>query len=137
MKWKSQPQSPMNKSFSWRLFASALIFSTPILFGACGQDYNSNSGDGSFSAVDCSNLANATLCAATEVLEAKCFSCHADMAAYTSSQDYIDSGRVVAGNTAASTMINRLINAGSTMPLGGGALSTAEYNALVAWVTSL
>ena len=127
----------MSKRFAGRFFATALLVCAPLLFGACGQDYNSNSGDGATSAVDCSSGGNAELCAATAVLETHCFSCHTDMAAYTTSQDYIDSGRIVAQDIVTSTIINRLINSGSTMPLGGSALSGAEYNALVAWVMSL
>lgn len=132
MKSISQRLFPMSK----RLFSSLLLSGALLFFGACGQDYNSNSGDGAVSSVDCST-ASAEFCAATAVLQSRCFSCHTDMAGYTTSQDYINSGRVVASDTVSSTIINRLINAGSTMPLGGSALPAAEYNALVDWVNSL
>lgn len=129
----------MKKTVGPILFSFLLLLVAAGLVAGCGQDWNSNSGDGTLGdlIIDCSNPANDQLCAAATVLQSKCFSCHSNWAAFDSSQDYVDAGMVVPGNTSASPIINRLVNSGSNMPPTGGALPASEYNALVAWVNGI
>jgi hypothetical protein len=126
-----------NKSILTLAFGTLMLITT---YSACGQDFNSLSGDSSVGLslkIDCANPANEQLCAAATGLQQKCFSCHKGWAQFTTSQDYIDAGLVVAGNSAGSEIVSRTTNAGGDMPTSGPSLSTTEYQALVDWIDAL
>jgi hypothetical protein len=109
---------------------------------ACGQDYNSNSGDERYGPVElpagvCEGEAGARFCAAQQIISKRCFGCHSDWSRFDTSQKWIDSGRIEPGQPDSSLTINRLINAGGDMPQGGPALPSDEYNALREWISNL
>lgn len=110
----------------------------------CGQDFNSNSGDESFSAVngiDTSTPAGQRLDAAYTVLKNECMSCHTgyhnSWNSYKTDTAWINAGLVSAGSPAASTVYNRLKNVGGDMPLLNPQISEVERQALDAWITQL
>lgn len=123
-------------------FVSCAAILLTAFLGACGQDYNSNSGDenlggGTPLKVSCGTPDAARLCTAITIIRKSCGGCHADMAAYETDAAWVSSGRVVAGKTASSTVFTRLINSGSDMPQGGSALPTKDYDALRAWIDQM
>src|SRR4051812_37990988 len=103
----------MSKKNKVVLFLMGGMLALVGTFSACGQDYNTFSGDEALSAglrIDCSDPANAELCAAATALQKRCYSCHQAWAGYTSSQEFIDSGLVIAGNAAGSRLITKTVN---------------------------
>lgn len=112
-------------------------------FVACGQDYNSNSGDEGLgggkppAAGECSEPAGARLCAAFQVMQKSCFGCHIAWKDYKNDQDWAQSGLISAGNSADSKIVKRLVNNGGDMPLGGGAIPESEHETLKTWINGL
>lgn len=118
--------------------AAALILAVALVI-SCGQSYNSHSSDDLLvaskpAAGECDGEAAARRCAALTVLQSKCYSCHGDWAAYKTDDDWKNSGKVSANNTAGSVVYSRTINAGGDMPLGGTALSAGDFQALQQWI---
>ena len=126
-----------NKPHFFCLYTLIAFFGLLISAPGCGQNYNSQSGD-SFrgSTSSCTGDAALRFCAARSILINKCVSCHS-WASYSTEEQWLQSSRVIAGNIEASTVITRLTNHGSNMPLGGGALSSGDYEALKSWVALL
>lgn len=118
-----------------------LILLTCFFWFGCGQDFNSNSGDaaiGGDSGLTCVTQAEIRFCNAYEVIRNNyCFQCHSSWADYKTESEWVSAGLVVAGSTSSSKVINRLSNSGSNMPLGYGALSSADYNTLLEWVRGM
>lgn len=124
-----------------KLILGAAAAAVLALF-ACGQDYNSNSGDERYgntkpAAGACDGEAGTRYCAAQEVIKKRCFACHADWSRFDTSQKWVDSGRVEAGAPDSSFLYNKLINAGGDMPQGGPALPADEFNAIKDWISKL
>lgn len=122
------------------LLAYLLPLSLAWALAGCGQDFNSHSGDSPVSQLSadvCESEAGARFCAARAIFEANCFSCHPSWADLDSDERWQGSGLVVPGDTGQSRAINRLINAGSNMPLGGDALSADDYAVLLDWVLQM
>ena len=112
-----------------------LIFLISLQFG-CMQSDNSHSFDRPLTTSE-----NSVLAAAEAVITDKCISCHTGFhnnwtSFMGTNEGWLGSGRVVAGDAASSTLIKRLINNGSTMPLGGVALTDDELAALEDWINS-
>ncbi len=112
-----------------------------LLFYIGCQDYNSNTFDKDrYGVVEL--VGGVKFEAAYPVLQTHCMSCHlhAQWAEYTNKQDWVvNENLVVAGSPDSSQLITRIINHGSAnsdMPKGGNALPTADYDALVDWVTN-
>jgi hypothetical protein len=112
-----------------------------LLFYIGCQDYNSNTFDKDrYGEIELTG--GPKFEAAYPVLQTHCMSCHrhAQWSEYTNKQDWVDNENlVVAGSPDSSQLITRIINHGSAnsdMPQGGNALPTADYDALVDWVTN-
>ncbi len=139
MKFKYMLRCPMKLSKQLLYYQLFIAFLT---LTACGQDYNSNTADRPVPSVDLGegvsdSDAGARFCAARSIYQENCFSCHPGWADLETDQQWVDKGLVVPGNTQDSLVINRLINSGSTMPLGGSALPDAQYQMLLDWVEQL
>ena len=128
------------------MIRSKLIYFLIVMagfFGACGQDYNSNSGDEGLgggkppAAGDCSDAAGARLCAAVQVIQSRCFGCHFAWKNYKNDQDWTKSGLISAGKSAESKIIKRLVNNGGDMPLGGSAIPESEHETIKTWINGL
>lgn len=108
---------------------------------ACGQNFNSHSGDERFSddlsLKSCDSPADKRLCLALTVIRTNCNSCHVNWNKYKTDQDWVSSGLVIPQDLHSSHVVHRLINAGSDMPLYGAALSDKDYEALKDWVTHI
>lgn len=122
--------------------SSLVVLCAGILVFACGQDYNSNSGDKPVevkqsAAGICESEAGARFCAARLIYQKNCFSCHPSWAELADEQSWIAAGLVKPGSIDSSPAINRLINYGSNMPLNGSALSATDYESLTTWVELL
>ena len=103
------------------------------------QDYNSNTFDQDrYGEIELTG--GAEFEAAYSALQKNCMSCHrhAQWAEYTNEQDWVQNENlVVPGDAGQSQVVYRIINYGganSDMPVGGGQIPTAEYNAIKAWV---
>ena len=135
MKYQSRPRFQLRKSK--HLYAATLILAVT----ACGQNFNSNSGDkpvGSSNTQSCDASSPQTgFCGAQLIYQSNSFSCHPTWSTLASESAWIDAGLVVPGDIDASPAINRLINYGSNMPLNGSALSEDDYKLLKDWVNSL
>lgn len=72
------------------------------------------------------------------IISNKCISCHASFQSYTTNENWLQSGIVVAGQPGQSNMIKALKNfgAGGTMPKNAN-LSDQDYQAMRAWISSL
>lgn len=116
-----------------------LILSLLIFWGC--QDTNSNSYDkDKYSETGDGDPA---FKAAYSVLQTRCISCHdhGSWSKYNTSEKWIASGLVVAGDTTNSPVIYKIHNFGgpsSNMPLGGSTgIPGSEYQALLDWVEGL
>ena len=114
-----------------------------ILLVSCGQDFNSNTFDQSryASNIDANSPAGQRFLAAYNLIDSKCTNCHLgyhnSYAGYTTSDDWINNGLVVAGNFEASQLRNTLKNYGGDMPLQGSQFSDAEIEILQDWIDQL
>jgi mono/diheme cytochrome c family protein len=115
-----------------------------LLLGSCGQDINSTSDDLTkfqASAIDTSTPAGIRLFNAYTIIQTNCTSCHTSyhsaFAGYTTDNAWINAGQVVAGDFDGSYIIQKLINYGSNMPLGGSALSNDDIETLTTWISNL
>jgi uncharacterized membrane protein len=115
-----------------------------LLFLTACQDYNSNSSDRfRYGSLELEN--NPEFRASYAILQNRCINCHTSSvhsgwSTLTTSQKWIDSGRVINGDAQNSILIERIINSGHTnsdMPLGSGALANDEYDTLVEWIDNL
>ena len=124
-----------NKAVLFFVFATLGLITT---YSACGQDYNSFSGDGSSLQIDCGNPANTQLCAAATALKNNgCYQCHGGWLSFTSSEAYEAAGLIDLGNRTQSPILSRLVNNGGNMPPSGAPLSAEDLNAVVDWVQGL
>lgn len=117
-----------------------------VLFflASCGQDFNSNTGDEAFSAVngiDTSTPAGQRLDAAYTVLKNECMSCHTgyhnSWNSYKTDTAWVNAGLVHAGSPTASSVYNRLKNVGGDMPLLNPQISEVERQVLDTWISQL
>lgn len=115
-----------------------------LLIPACGQDYNSNSGDDVYQEsgpIGDGSPGGEAFAAAFGVIKAQCLSCHtnyhADWAKLTSEADWKSSGNVTPQNSASSSIITILINNGGNMPKDGKALSAQDYAKLTSWIDGM
>jgi uncharacterized membrane protein len=113
-----------------------------LLFASSCQDYNSNSGDRGKYGLVVLNETDPNFRQAYTIIQDKCVSCHDHKhdkwADFTSNEEWVAEGLVVAGQPEGSELIERIVNTGqvsSNMPPGGSALSDEDYNALIKWVT--
>jgi hypothetical protein len=116
-----------------------------MVLTSCGQTFNSNTEDfnllpSSF----CSDQTNTNLCVANEIIQNNCTNCHtspihAGWAAYDTDAEWIASGRVVAGDPAASTLVTKLKNyvPAGNMPDQAPPLSDTQYQAILDWVNGM
>ncbi len=110
---------------------------------SCGQTFNSNTEDfnllpSSF----CSNQSDTNLCEANEILQTKCTNCHtsnihSSWAAWDTNEEWIASGRVVAGDADTSRLVTKLKNYGGNMPENAPPLSESEAQAIRDWINGL
>ena len=116
-----------------------LLIACLICLSACGQDYNSNSQDGVLAdlGLDCGGTGQRLCNAALVFVNNKCYQCHGSWSAYNSNAKWLGSGLVKQANPSGSRLIQKLINAGGNMPLGGGAISGADYATLQTWILNL
>lgn len=139
MKWKLRQYCPMKTS---NLATLKLLFCFALLWQglvSCGQDFNSHSldrplTDSELDATSCESEAGARFCRAWAIYEKSCFACHRSWSHYKTEKMWINAGLIVAGDPASSKVIYRLVNAGSNMPPGSGALPQEDYQALLDWV---
>lgn len=116
-----------------------------ICLSSC-EDYNSNSAD----KIKYSNepqseeAGDPNFAPAFAIIQSRCISCHSgfhnNWAAYTSDEQWINSGLVHRGDPDNSHFIKRIINsgqAGANMPQGAGALPDAEYQLLRKWIAEM
>lgn len=120
-----------------------LFFLALFLIG-CGQDFNSNSFDREkygTTGIDTSTPAGLRLSKAYNVMATNCTSCHTGYhniyASYTTNQQWIDAGLVVAGDFNGSFLIQKLQNFGGNMPQGGSQLGESEITNLQEWIDNL
>lgn len=117
-----------------------LIIALFILAG-CGQDTNSQTNDRTEYGqveIDTTSPEGARLSAAYAVLQTNCFSCHGTWASYTTSNDWINSGKIEPGSYATSELAVRLKNNGGNMPPNPkSALSSADDTTLKNWINNL
>ena len=109
---------------------------------ACGQTYNSNTFDANFANTSyCTNTSNTNLCAANEIIFTKCVDCHDhthdSWRNFLTDSLWTASGRVVPGNAAGSTLIQKLWSEGGNMPKDKPPLTEAEVNTLRTWINSM
>jgi uncharacterized membrane protein len=119
------------------------LFPLLLVLASC-QDYNSNTSDRSkYGPVELE--ANPQFQRAYGIIQQRCTSCHTSpvhsgWGTYTTSQMWIDTGRVVAGDSQNSPLVRRIWNSGNTdsnMPQGQGPLANDEYDAIVEWIDNL
>ena len=111
-----------------------------LLAVACGQNYNSDSGDGAGSvSADCSGANGVRLCAALKVLRTnRCYGCHNEFSSLSTDAAWEASPYIVQDQPLSSLLIQKLVNSGGDMPLDTGiAISTTDYNTLVDWIQNL
>lgn len=118
-------------------FSLALL----IFISVSCQDYNSNTFDRDQYA-EIELIGGAQFEASYKILQTRCMSCHehASWSKYTNQQNWVDQGLVIPNDPDNSRLINRIINYGgasSDMPIVGGPLPSAEFDALKAWVQAL
>lgn len=127
----------MNNKYKAALSVSIILITALMFFNNCGQDFNSNSGDALLASqlnIDCTLPENVQLCPALLVLKRNCASCHAPWM-YESTAEFISSGLIVPGDPGSSELLTSIKNMGGDMPPNSGALPTADFNAIVDWVT--
>jgi mono/diheme cytochrome c family protein len=113
-----------------------------VLF-SCGQDFNSNTFDESryASNISANTAEGQRFLAAYNLIDSKCTSCHLgyhnSYSGYTTTDDWINNGLIVAGDFASSTLRNTLKNYGGDMPLQGSQFSDAEIEILQDWIDNL
>lgn len=115
-----------------------LLFILSMAFASCGQDYNSNYNDrGTYADIGIS--AGDPLYRPYQVLQTKCFGCHAsEWSDYKNSQQWVDAGLVVRGNYASSALKTRLRNFGGNMPPDPySPLTSTELEILRTWINAL
>lgn len=132
MKFSSKRRSPM------RVKGIVLVFGLVV---ACGQDYNSNSGDAMYGKAVATVAGSALFQRSFAILQRECTGCHrgthAAWGAFRTEEDWIRAGLVVPGDRASSPLITDLLNEGGDMPLGGRALPESDYQTLVQWIEEL
>jgi hypothetical protein len=104
------------------------------------QDYNSNTFDkAKFAETQLGGGPNFK--ASYAILQNRCMNCHrhSQWAGYTKPEDWVTNENLVieSGNPLDSQLINRLINNGGDMPVGGKALPTTEHQTLLDWVKNI
>lgn len=133
-------------NFSKKWIPAFFAVAFGIVVFACGQDYNSNSGDHVYQEstlpdVDNGDPAAKAFAEAFSVLKAQCIDCHtsyhASWSKYTTEAAWKNSGYVTPGNSAGSTVIAILINNGGNMPKDGKALSAADLEKLTSWIDGM
>ena len=112
--------------------------------GSCGQTFNSNTDDYLLlQSSYCQDQTNTALCEANEVIQTKCTSCHSgdhtSWGAWDTNEEWLESGRVIAGNPEGSSLVSKLkvYGTGGNMPLDDAPLTQEEYDKIEAWINSL
>ncbi len=120
------------------------LLTTGILLNSCGQSFNSNTSDYLLlQSSYCQDQSLTALCEANEVLQTKCTSCHSGdhttWAAWDTNEEWIASGKVIAGNPEGSSIVSKLkvYGTGGNMPLDASPLTQEEYDKIKAWINSL
>lgn len=127
------------KSISFSLFYVLISLS----FLGCGQSFNSNTEDFNLTAFSyCSDASDTRLCEANEIIQTNCTNCHtssihASWSGYDTNQEWVDSGRIIAGDADRSVLVTRLKNYGGNMPEGAPPLDQADAEKIRTWVNSL
>jgi len=116
------------------------FFMILFVFVSCGQDFNSNSFDKQ--RYGNTGIDNTTpFGKAFNVIQTNCIDCHTGhhniYSGYTTSQAWVNSGLVKAGDFAGSPLIIKLINYGGNMPQGGSQLNQTEITYLQDWINAL
>lgn len=130
-----------NNILSWKHSLFLVIF---FLLLSCGQDFNSNSFDKTIyspALIDTSTPEGQRLSDAYEILVEKCASCHKgyhnNYSGLITSQDWIDSGNIVKGNSSGSDLVIRLQNEGGNMPENGEIISTEDHQTIKDWIDQI
>lgn len=115
---------------------------TAILLVGCGQSFNSNTEDKNLLPSSfCANQSDTRLCAANEIIQTKCTSCHtryhATWGPYDTNAKWLASGNVISGNAAGSPLFTKLKNNGGNMPEGAPELTEAEAQAIRDWIDAI
>ena len=120
------------------------LISILVILTGClgGQTQNSHSYDANLGLTgNCSNPADTKLCKAMIVIQKQCVDCHDQThnawAGLDTSEKWVLSGRVAAGDPNGSPLILRLKNSGSNMPKDKPVLSEADYQILRDWITNI
>ncbi len=113
-----------------------------ILVGC--QDYNSNSFDRTKYSSGCTGEpGDPNFAAACELTKKYCINCHQgyhnSWAAFTTNQDWINSGVIIKGDANNSEFIQYIFNygPGGSMPKYGSSLPNDEYAKLVEWIDNI
>ena len=123
-----------------KIFFILLAFT--VLMTSCGQDYNSSSSDAGqyapIEGINSSTAGGARLLAAYRVMQSKCFQCHSAWSTYKTNALWVSSGKVVAGNTSASSAYTSLKNNNGNMPPDPYAqLTTEELETVTSWIQGM
>ena len=132
-------------NFKTRSIQLSLFLFAGAILSSCGQTFNSNTSDNLLLPSSyCEDQTKTLLCDANEVLQTKCTSCHSGdhntWGTWDTDEEWLENGRVIAGNPAGSPIISRLkvYGTGNTnMPQDDAALTQEEYDKLEAWINSL
>ncbi len=121
---------------------NVFLIAVLALFSGCGQDYNSSSNDAGqyapIEGIDSSTASGARLLAAYRVMQSKCFQCHSSWSTYKTNALWVSSGKVVAGNTSASSVYTSLKNNNGNMPPDPYAQLTAEeLETITTWIQGI
>jgi len=121
--------------------SNSIILAT-ILITGCGQSFNSNTEDKNLLPSSfCADQSDTRLCAANEIIQTKCTSCHtryhATWGPYDTNAQWLESGNVISGNATGSALFIKLKNNGGNMPEGAPELTEAENQAIRDWIDAL
>lgn len=133
----------LRPSFLLNKFSKKALFFTSLFTLGCGQSFNSNTEDKNLLPSSfCANQSQTQLCTANEIIQKKCTNCHtsnihAFWAPFDTNEEWVASGRVIAGDADNSTLVKKLKNYGGNMPDQAPELSDTEAQAIKDWINSI